>query len=295
MKKIKFVIFGVLERKSNTRDLYDEILSRGHECAVLDFSDTIMEFSNRGFRVRSGNMDIMQSDIFLFRKFAGFVPEVKIMMERLLAMGKVVVDEGVAHRITEGKIFQSSKLQRAGIDIPRTVQAYDLRTWKAVLVCMQFPIVIKPVKGRRGEGVMKLDSRKAALEFFRSRPYGYLAQEYFPLDGDYRLFVVQGKVLGAIKRFVIDGDFRTNCSLGSRTEEVKVTREMRTIATRAAKAVGYEVAGVDLIAHDGKFYVLEVNASPQWQGFKETTGINPAGAIIDLALEKYKRRKLLAR
>jgi ribosomal protein S6--L-glutamate ligase len=231
-------------------------------------------------------------DILLFRKFAGFVPEVKILMERLIASGKVVIDEGVAHRIAEGKMFQASKLQRAGINIPRTVQAYDLRTWKVVLADMQFPIVIKPVKGRRGEGVMKLDSCKTALVLFKARPYGYLAQEYFSLDGDYRLFLVEGKVLGAIKRFVVDGDFRTNCSLGSRTEEVKVTREMRIIATRAAKAVGYEVAGVDLIEHDGKYYVLEVNASPQWQGFKEATGINPAGAIIDLALRKYHQRRV---
>jgi ribosomal protein S6--L-glutamate ligase len=291
MKEIKFAIFGSLKKGTNTRDLYEEIRSRGHECSLLNLRDVVIGFSSGGFSLRCEKDNLLKADIFLFRSITGCVPEAKMLMERLVAEGKVIVDEGVSRRIVEGKMFQFSKLERCGIEVPRTVQTNRSAVWKALVAEMKFPIVVKPVKGSRGQGVQKMATRKAALEFFRDNPRGYLAQEFFELDGDFRLFVVKGKVLGGIKRHIIPGDFRTNCSLGSRAEKVRVTKEMRTLAQRAAKAVDYEVAGVDIIEHKGRLYVLEVNPSPQWEGFKRVTGINPAGAIIDLALAKYQRKK----
>jgi len=290
MKPIKFVIFGDINKSPNTKDLQDEIKNRGFDCVVLDFENTIFDFSTERLLVKNGKINLIDFDIFLFRSITGFVREAKILMERLVFEGKVVVDEGVSRRIAEGKIFQSSKLQRTGINIPKTFQAHNFKSWKILLERMKFPIVVKPVKGRCGYGVTKIEMLKEALDFFERNPCGFLAQEFLKLDSDLRIFVVDNKILGGIKRHIIAGDFRTNCSLGARSEKIVVTKEMKQLALGAAKAVGYEVAGVDLVEYKGKLFVLEVNPSPQWQGFKETTGINPAKAIVELALEKYKGR-----
>jgi RimK family alpha-L-glutamate ligase len=290
MKKIRFIIFAS-RIGSNWRDLAIEIKARGFECAVLDFADTTFDFCGKDLIAKNGEINLGDADIFLLQSFAGYVREAKIFMERMVFEGKVVVDEGICRRIAEGKLLQASKLQRAGLDIPRTYQANTFNAWKGIIRGLDMPIVVKPVKSSRGQGIIKIDTKRKALEFFKENPCDYLAQEFFKLDSDLRILVVKNEVLGGIRRFVVPGDFRTNCSLGSRAEKIVITKEIRTIALRAAKAVGYEVAGVDLFEYGGKLYVLEVNPSPQWKIFKETTGVNPAGAVVDLALEKYNKRK----
>lgn len=289
MEKIKFVIFGS-RRGTNWKDLEAEIKARGFECVFLDFGNTTFDFSDKGMIVKNSGVDLGAADIFLFQGFAGYVREAKVFMDRMVAEGKTVVDEGICRRVAEGKLLQASKLSRRGLNIPRTYQASTSRGWKEILSGVDFPIVVKPVKGSRGRGVMKFDTKREASVFFQAHPTDYLAQEFFRLDSDLRIFVVKDKILGGIRRHVVPGDFRTNCSLGSRAEKIAITPAIRETALRAASAVGYEVAGVDLVECEGELFVLEVNAAPQWKGFKAATGINPAAAVIDLALEKFRKR-----
>lgn len=143
--------------------------------------------------------------------------------------------------------------------------------------------------GQKGQGIVKIDNKKQAYNFFKKNHKGYLLQEYLEIDSDIRIFVVNSKILGAMKRFIIPGDFRSNASLGARVEQVNPTKEMIDLAKRAVKAMKYEIAGVDIVTYKGKFYVIEVNSTPQWQKFKKVTGINPAKHIIDYSLEKYKK------
>lgn len=295
MKKLSFIIFGS-RKGTNWKDLTAEIEARGFDCARLDFVDTTFDFTEGKFIARNRGLDLNSADIFLFQGFAGYVREAKIFMERMVDEGKIVVDEGIGRRITEGKLLQASKLQRAGLDIPRTWQANAFREWKGLISQVSFPVVVKPVRSSRGRGIEKLDAKRQALAFFREHPTDFFMQEFFPLESDLRIFVVNGKALGGIRRYVIPGDFRTNCSLGSCAETIVVTPAIRRTALKAAKAVGYEVAGVDLFEHGGKLYVLEVNPAPQWKGFKRTTGIDPAGAVVDFALLKYNKKiKMSAR
>ncbi len=111
------------------------------------------------------------------------------------------------------------------------------------------------------------------------------------IDSDIRISVVNGEVRGAIRRFIIPGDFRSNTSLGAKVEKINLTEEMTNLAKRAVKAMKYEIAGVDIIEHGGRLYVLEVNSTPQWQNIKRVTGINLAVYIIDYALQKYSNMK----
>ncbi|OGI29418.1 MAG: hypothetical protein A2288_03810 [Candidatus Moranbacteria bacterium RIFOXYA12_FULL_44_15] len=94
-----------------------------------------------------------------------------------------------------------------------------------------------------------------------------------------------------MKRYIIPGDFRSNASLGAKAEKILLTQELKELALKATKAMNYEVAGVDIIKHKKKLYVLEINSAPQWQKFKEVTGVNPAEAIIAYAIKKYHKNR----
>ena len=106
------------------------------------------------------------------------------------------------------------------------------------------------------------------------------------MKSDLRVFIVGDTVLGAIRRYVIEGDIRSNASLGAKSEAVELTEEMVTLAKKATIAIGYEVAGVDLAETSTGYSILEVNHTPQWQAFKKSTGINPADHIVRYALKK---------
>jgi glutathione synthase/RimK-type ligase-like ATP-grasp enzyme len=79
--------------------------------------------------------------------------------------------------------------------------------------------------------------------------------------------------------------------LGARAEKILLTKKLETLALRATKAMNYEIAGVDIIEHKKEFYVLEINSAPQWQKFKEVTGINPAEDIVAYSLKKYYKKR----
>jgi ribosomal protein S6--L-glutamate ligase len=173
------------------------------------------------------------------------------------------------------------------INHPKTYQAMSFISYKQIAKELLFPIIAKPVRGRQGMGIKKINNEKNFLKFIKKNYKGYLVQQYIKTDGDLRVFVVGDEVLGAIKRFVVPGDFRSNVSLGAKAKKVAVTKKIKEISLKAAKAMDFEVAGVDLIKHKNKYYVIEVNNGPQWQKFKEVTKINPAKKIIDYAINKF--------
>jgi RimK family alpha-L-glutamate ligase len=231
-------------------------------------------------------------DIFLFRAYNLHTVEAKVIAERLLAEGKVVIDEVLAKRFVPSKAFEASRLGRQKIPVLETYQALSFDGWKTAISKVKYPVVVKPVNGQKGQGVRKLESEKAARDFFRKNPEGYLLQPYLPQAQDLRIFVVGRKVLGGIRRYGVENDFRANISLGGRAEKIEIDPPLRKLALSAARTMGCEIAGVDILRCCGRLHVLEVNATPQWQGFKEATGINPADFIIDYALDKYGRQQI---
>ena len=118
----------------------------------------------------------------------------------------------------------------------------------------------------------------------------FLFQGYIPIAYDIRVFVVGSEALGAMKRIVGKDDFRSNASLGAAVEKIELTDSLKNIAISATRAYRYEVAGVDIVIHGGREYVLEVNNAPQWMAFKKVVGINPAEAIVKYCINKYNNK-----
>lgn len=207
-------------------------------------------------------------------------------------MGVYSINESVAISRSRDKLRSLQLLARRGIGLPVTTFAHDPRATEHMLKQVGgAPVVIKLLEGTQGVGVVLAETKKAAesvIEAFRGLNANILAQEFIKEAGgaDIRCFVVGGKVVAAIKRQGKEGEFRSNLHRGGSASIVRITPEERSTATRAAKIMGLNVAGVDLLRSNHGPVVMEVNSSPGLEGIETATGKDISGLIFDL-IEKH--------
>jgi ribosomal protein S6--L-glutamate ligase len=286
MKKLKFIIIGSLNK--NTLDLVHEIKKRNHLVSVVPLREIIFEFFKNNFKASWKGRDLSKSDIFIFRAYNINTNEAMILAEKLIRDGKIVLDSVLGKQFIQSKLFDASRITKFGLNHPHTFQALSPSSYEKIITKLKFPVVVKPCAGQKGKGIKKIETKKDFLDFFKKNPRGYLIQEFFQLKSDIRVFVVGNKVLGAYKRFIPKDDFRSTRK-GVLSAKITLNAKLKKVALAATTAMGYDIAGIDLFKYGGKYFVFEVNSSPQWQRFKEITGINPAKHIVDYALEKYNK------
>jgi ribosomal protein S6--L-glutamate ligase len=206
------------------------------------------------------------------------------VLHRLEAAGKRVLNPPRALEVCIDKYLASARLDAAGLPTPATVVCQDAETAMSAFDQLGGDVVVKPLFGSEGRGMIRITDIDIAWRTFRAierlQSILYL-QQFVPHPGwDLRVFVLGNRVLTAMRRHARD-DWRTNVAQGGRTEPIDVTDEEQRLALDAARAVGTSVAGVDLLPRpDGGYYVLEVNAVPGWRALAPTTGIDVAGEII---------------
>jgi RimK family alpha-L-glutamate ligase len=193
------------------------------------------------------------------------------------------------------KFYTTALLQEAGLPTPETVVCESLSDGMEAVRAMlgrRGPgdggrdVIIKPIFGSMGHGLVRLSDPDVAFRVLRSleqvRTVFYVQRAIDHGGRDVRVFVVGGRVLGAIERWAVEGDWRTNVARGGSVRPLALPPEWETLALGAAAAVGGDYAGVDLLpARDGHVFVLEVNAIPGWQGLQRATGLDVAGAIVE--------------
>lgn len=281
---LKFAIIGSLTE--NTQDLLDVIKRIGNQGVVCKLSEITFETVDGDMVAMHGEQDICDFDVVIFRGYNEHIYEAQLLSEMLVDKDRTVIEQTLAGGYVRGKMQQAKRLFECDINHPATFQANNFEGWKRLAEDVEFPIIAKPVFGRKGRGIQKLNTKEEALEFFQSNSQNYLAQQYFPIVSDFRVFVVGGEVVGGFQRFINEGEYKSNIR-GTRAEKIVVSEEMKNVALEATAAMDYEIAGVDLFEHEGEIYVIEVNVSPQWEKFKLVTGINPAENIIKYAIEKH--------
>jgi len=189
------------------------------------------------------------------------------------------------------KLFSLQLLLNHGVEIPTTGFANSpLDTTDLINMVGGSPLIIKLLEGTQGKGVVLAETKKAAesvINAFKSLNANILVQEFIKeANGkDLRLFVVDGKVVAAMQREALPGEFRANIHLGGKASVVKVTSEEKKIAIKAAKAMNLKVAGVDIIRSSKGPLLLEVNSSPGLEGIEGATGKDIANEMIK-AIEK---------
>lgn len=185
------------------------------------------------------------------------------------------------------KLRSLQLLAERGIDMPITGFAHSPQdTTNLIKMVGGAPLVIKLLEGTQGVGVVLAETSKAAesvINAFKSLKANILVQEFIKeaKGRDIRCFVIDGKVVGAMEREAAEGEFRANLHLGGTAHPVKLTQEERKMAVAAAKAIGLEVAGVDIIRSKNGPKILEVNASPGLEGIERVTGKDIAGLMIE--------------
>jgi RimK family alpha-L-glutamate ligase len=284
---LKFAIIGSLTK--NTQDLLDSIAKAGHKGTVIKLADITFETQNGNFLALHEGKDVIDFDVVIFRGYDLHQVEAQLLAELLVEKNKTILEQTLAGYYISNKTQQAKRLFQAGIKHPQTFQASNLVGWKNILEKISFPIIAKPNLGCKGRGIQKLNTFEEAKKFFQTIPGDYLVQQYFPIKSDFRIFVVGGEVVGGFERFLNEGAIKTNIR-GTRGEMVAVSEKMKEIAINSTKAMGYEIAGVDLFEHEGEVYVIEVNVTPQWERFKIVTGINPAEHIIKYAIKKHLKK-----
>ena len=177
-------------------------------------------------------------------------------------------------------------LAHEGINLPVTGFAHATQDIEGLIEMVGgAPVIVKLLEGTQGIGVVLAETDQAAksvIEAFRQLDANILVQEFIKEAGgsDIRCFVIDNKVIAAIKRQGKEGDFRSNLHRGGNAESVRLTPEERTTAIRATKAMGLRVAGVDLLRSHRGPVVMEVNSSPGLEGIETATGIDIASKVI---------------
>jgi len=207
---------------------------------------------------------------------------------RQFEMGGVwPLNESVAIGRSRDKLRSMQIFAKHGLGLPVTAFAHDPRqTDEVIKIAGGAPVVIKLLEGTQGIGVVlgeTHNSAKSVVEAFRGVNVNILVQEFIKEAGssDIRIFVIGGKVVEAMKRTGAEGDFRSNLHRGGSAKQVKITPEERSTAVRAAKVMGLNVAGVDVLRANHGPVIMEVNSSPGLEGLEGATGLDVAGKIIE--------------
>jgi ribosomal protein S6--L-glutamate ligase len=195
------------------------------------------------------------------------------------------------------KLRSMQLMAKAGVGIPKTVVSRNTTDIDNLLEHLGTPVIIKLATGTHGNGVVLAETKKAAKStlqaFYLTNEEGtnILLQEFIEESAgtDIRAFVVGSRVIASMKRQSLDDDFRSNLHQGGEGIPIKLTDEERKTAIKAAKAMGLNIAGVDMMLSKRGPLVLEVNASPGF-GIEKVTGRNVASAIIEYVELNAKRR-----
>ena len=260
----------------------------GHETVVAPFEKLHAMLSGESAPLHMGRLDLMTCDRVLVRSVPpGSLEQIVFRMDalhRLQSAGIPVLNPPGAIEACVDKYLASARLQAAGLPIPRTAVCEDLDEAMEAFERLGGSVVIKPLFGSEGRGMLHADDPSIAYRVLRTlcklQSVLYLQEHVRHPGYDLRAFVLGNRVLAAMRRRSVD-DFRTNVARGGIVEPCDLSDDLAELAVRAAQAIGAPQAGVDLLpGPDGETYVLEVNSAPGFKALAETTRVDIPGAII---------------
>lgn len=270
-------------------DLQRAAAARGDRCTRMDYRQLTARVCRNGDSLSSPQGLLDRCDAVLVRTMPpGSLEQVVFRMDALLTLesrGVVVVNPPKAVECAVDKYLCTARLAAAGLPTPETVVCEDSDAALAAFAELGGDVVVKPIFGSEGRGILRVSDPDLALRTFRTLERidaVIYVQRFVPHEGfDVRVLVLDARVLGGMKRSNT-GDFRTNVARKAQTSEHQVSNLESELALRAARIVGARFAGVDLLYdRSGACYVIEVNAVPGWKAFQRTTGIDVAAALLE--------------
>jgi ribosomal protein S6--L-glutamate ligase len=271
----------------STRRLKEVAEARGHQVKIIDVLRVYMNIASHNPTIHYKGEKLEKFDAVIPRIGASVTFYGSSVLRQFEMMGVYPLNESVAITRSRDKLRSLQLLSRKGIGLPLTGFANKPDDIKDMIKMVGgAPLVVKLLEGTQGIGVVLAETQKAAesvIEGFMGVKANILVQEYIKEAGgaDIRCLVIGGKVVASMKRQAAAGEFRSNLHRGGSATLIRITPEERSTAVRAAKIMGLNVAGVDLLRSNHGPVVMEVNSSPGLEGIENATGKDIAGMIID--------------
>lgn len=285
----------------STSRMVEEAIAKGHEARVIDPLRCYMTIASQRPTIHYKGEELTGFGAIIPRIGASITFYGTAVVRQFEMMGVYSINESVAISRSRDKLRSLQLLARKGIGLPVTGFAHSTNFTKDLITLVGgAPLVIKLLEGTQGLGVVLTETDKAAesvIEAFRSLKENILVQEFIKEAGgaDLRCFVIGDKVVAAMKRQGGEGEFRSNLHRGGNATIARLTPQERLTAVRAAKIMGLNVAGVDLLRSNHGPVVMEVNSSPGLEGIEKSTEKNVAGMIIDFIEKQAKPGKTQTR
>ena len=276
------------------RRLVEAAEQRGYQLDIIKTLRCYMNIASRRPAIYYNGEQLPAYDAVIPRIGASVTFYGLAILRQFEMMGVFPLNESVAIGRSRDKLRSMQILAREGIGLPVTTFAHDPKQTEEVLALAGgAPLVVKLLEGTQGIGVVLADtdrSAKSVIEAFRGANVNILVQEFIKEAGgsDIRALVVGGRVVAAMQRTGAEGEFRSNLHRGGSAKQIKISPEERATAVRAAKAMGLNVCGVDMLRANHGPVVMEVNSSPGIEGVEAATGIDIAGTIIDFLAKEAK-------
>ena len=283
---MKIAVLSRNPRLYSTRRLVEAGQQRGHEMVVIDTLRAYMNIASHKPQIHYRGQAMEGFEAVIPRIGASVTFYGCAVLRQFEMMGVYPLNESVAISRSRDKLRALQLLSRKGIGLPVTGFAHSPDDIPDLIQMVGgAPLVIKVLEGTQGMGVVLAETHKAAesvIEAFLGLKQDIMVQEYIQEAGgaDIRCFVVGDKVIAAMKRQAKAGEFRSNLHRGGSASLIKITPEERMTAVRAARVMGLNVAGVDILRSNHGPLVMEVNSSPGLEGIETTTGKDVAGMII---------------
>jgi len=283
---MKFIMLARNANLYSHRRLVEAAEAAGHTLDIVNTLRCYMNITSHRPEVYYNSEKLSGYDAVIPRIGASVTFYGLAVLRQFEMMGVYPLNESVGIGRSRDKLRSMQLLARDGIGLPVTAFAQDPKQTEEVLkVVGGAPVVIKLLEGTQGIGVVLADTQRSAksvVEAFRGAHVNILVQEYIKEAGgeDIRALVIGGKVVAAMRRRGAEGEFRSNLHRGGSAQPIKITAEERLTATRAARTMGLNVCGVDMLRSNHGPVVMEVNSSPGLEGVEKATGIDVAGQII---------------
>lgn len=295
---MKIAVLSRNPKLYSTRRLMEAIEQRGHEGLIIDHLKCDIIIDNDGPSLYYQGQKLKDIDAVIPRIGASVTFYGTAVVRQFEMMKVFSAVSSLAITRSRDKLRSLQILSRSGIGMPKTAFTnFSREENDTIQLVGNAPIVIKLLEGTQGLGVVLAESKKAAksvVEAFEGLKARVILQEYIEESGgaDIRAFVVNGEVVGAMKRQGKEGEFRSNLHRGGSANVIKLKRAEKTAALKAAEAMGLKIAGVDMLQSKRGPLILEVNSSPGLEGIEKATGIDIASKIVEY-IEKgmLKKRK----
>lgn len=281
---------AILSRNPNlysTQRLVEAGKERGHDIMVVDHQKCVLVIEQSRPQIIYKGHPLEGIDAIIPRIGASVTFYGAAVVRQFEQMKVFSTVESQALVRSRDKLRSLQLLAKAGLGMPKTAFAASARDIDDVIKQVGgAPVVIKLLEGTQGIGVILAEthnSAKSVIEAFLDVEVNILVQEFIAeaKGADVRAFIVDGQIVGAMRRQGAEGDFRSNLHRGGKAQLIQLSAEEKATAMKAVKKLGLAIAGVDMLQSKRGPLVMEVNSSPGLEGIEGATGVDIAGKIIE--------------